>query len=346
MSKGDNASIAGEDDNPKARGGHARAEVLSSDERIEIARNAALARWGADVPQATHEGDFKIGSSTVSAAVLPNGLRLLTQATFLRAIGRSRSPKAGTGVLSTADATPFFLQAETLQPFISEELMMATTPIFFRSGSGKKAVGYDAQLLPKVAEVYLKFRDACLGANKPVPRQYEHIVRACDILVRGLAAVGIVALVDEATGYQEVRDRLALQAILDKFLRKEFAAWAKRFPDDFYREIFRLKGWEWRGMKVNRPQVVAHYTKDVVYSRLAPGILKELEDRNPKNERGNRKAKHHQWLTEEVGHPALAQHLYAVIGLMRLSTNWDEFKNLINRAYPKRKDIAQFELFT
>jgi hypothetical protein len=111
--------------------------------------------------------------------------------------------------------------------------------------------------------------------------------------MRALAHVGIIALVDEATGYQEVRDRLALQEILDKFLLKEFATWAKTFPDEFYKEIFRLHGWQWRGMKVNRPQIVAHYTKDLVYARLAPGILAELEKRNPKDERGYRKAKHH-----------------------------------------------------
>lgn len=98
-------------------------------------------------------------------------------------------------------------------------------------------------------------------------------------------------------------------------------------------------------MRVNRALVVARYTNDVVYSRLAPGILKELQERNPKDTKGNRKAKHHQWLTEEVGHPALAQHLYAVIGLMRLSNTWNEFKGLLDRAYPKRKDASQLSLF-
>jgi P63C domain. len=332
-------------DESRAKGGHARAESLSPEERTGIARRAALARWDAAIPQATHEGTLSIGGTVVAAAVLPNGKRLITQATFLRAIGRSRSPKGGTGVLATADSLPFFLQADTLKNFVSEELMEATTPIFFRTLSGKKGVGYDAQLLPKVADVYLKFRDACLQAGRAIPKQYEHIIRASDALIRGLASVGITALIDEATGYQEVRDRLALQAILDKFLRREFATWAKRFPDEFYREIFRLREWKWQGMKVNRPQVVAHFTKDIVYSRLAPGILKELEERNPKDDSGRRKTKHHQWLTEDVGHPALAQHLYAVIGLMRLSESWDEFKRLIDRAYPKRKDSAQLSLF-
>ncbi|AEI69208.1 hypothetical protein LILAB_36665 [Corallococcus macrosporus] len=273
-------------------------------------------------------------------------MRLLTQATFLRAIGRSRSPKAGTGVLSTAEGLPFFLQAEALNPFITEELAQSTTPIFFREKSGKRSVGYDAKLLPLVAEVYLKLRDACHEEGNPVPRQYEHIVRTCDAVTRGLARVGIVALIDEVTGYQEVRDRQALQAILDQYLQREFAAWAKRFPDDFYKQIFRLRQWEWRGMKVNRPQVVAHYTKDIVYARLAPGILKELEGRNPKDEKGTRKARHHQFLTEDVGHPALAQHLYAVIGLMRLSDSWSQFMTMLNRAYPKRGETLELPLFT
>jgi hypothetical protein len=153
--------------------------------------------------------------------------------------------------------------------------------------------------------------------------------------MRGLAHVGIIALVDEATGYQEIRDRLALQAILDRFLRKELAAWAKRFPDEFYQEIFRLRGWQWRGMKVNRPQVVSHYTKDIVYARLAPGILRELETKNPVTEKGRREARHHQWLTEDVGHPALVQRLYSAIALMRASGSWSEFKRLLDRAYPR-----------
>jgi hypothetical protein len=328
-----------------SKGGRARAESLSPEERREIAREAANARWSAEIPQAEFEGDFNIGDKTLSAAVLPNGKRLLTQATFLRSLGRSRSPKAGTGVLSTVDGTPFFLQAEVLKPFVSNELTMSTTPIFFKTKSGKRMVGYDAELLPMVAEVYLKMRDALNKANKPIPRQYAHIIRVCDILMRGLAHVGIIALVDEATGYQDVRDRLALQEILDKFLLKEFAAWAKRFPDEFYQEIFRLRNWTWRDMKVNRPQVMAHYTNEIVYARLAPGVLAELRRRNPINERGRRVSKHHQWLTQEIGHPALAQHLYGVIGLLRVADSWKGFMGMLNRAYPKHADVRQLLLF-
>ena len=328
-----------------AKGGHKRAEALSPSERTDIARTAAAARWNSGIPHASHEGTFSIGESEIGAAVLPNGQRLLTQATFLRALGRSRSPKAGTGVLSTVDGMPFFLQAEALKPFISEDLAASTTPIFFIDGAGRRAVGYDAQLLPKVANVYLKMRDAHTDADRPIPKTYASIIRACDTLVRGLAEVGIIALVDEATGYQDVRDRRALQAILDQFLRAEQAKLAKRFPDEFYREIFRLNGWTWRGMKVNRPQVVAHYTKDIVYSRITPDLLARLEELNPKDDRGRRPVAHFQWLTDEIGLPALTQHIHASMALMRASSTWKEFKALLDKSLPRKTRLSDLPLF-
>jgi hypothetical protein len=334
------------EDNPKARGGVARAESLSPEERKHIARQAALSRWDANIPAAEYEGEFNIGNLVISAAVLPNSKRLITQTTFLKALGRSPQPRAGTGVLSTLDGLPSFLQAEVLKPFISDELMQSTTPIFYRTKTGSRAVGYDAELLPSVAEVYLQFRDKSLEEKGELPRRYKDIIAACDMLIRGLAHIGIVALVDEATGYQEVRDRQALQAILDKFLEKEFAAWAKRFPDEFYKEMFRLRGWDWKSLKGRRPQLVGVLTNNIVYQRLLPGLLKELKERNPKDEQGKRRAKHHQWLTVDVGHPALAQHLHAVTALMRASATWDSFQAILNRAFPKRsaKDL-QHSLF-
>jgi hypothetical protein len=290
--------------------------------------------------KAIKSGDLKIGERVIPCAVVPSEpgkppKRVLSQAGFLRAIGRARSPKAGAGILSTADELPFFLQAEVFKPFITEDLRESTKPILYQVKS-TNLYGYDAELLPQVCEVYLNLRDKWLRKHEEIPARYERSIAACDMLMRGLAHIGIIALVDEATGYQDIRDRLALQDILDKFLQKEFAAWAKRFPDEFYREMFRLRGWTWRGMRVNRPSVVGRYTNDLVYDRLAPGILEELQRRNPRDEKGNRPVKHHQWLTEDVGHPALAQHLYATIGFMKASTSWDQFYRLMQRAFPKK----------
>lgn len=320
----------------KARGAQARADKLSPGRRQEIARKAALTRWDGSIPKATHVGNLKIGPIDLPCAVLEDGRRVLTQEGFLKAIGRAAKAKGGQGVRTAVDGMPPFLVANNLKPFIHTDLLDSTKAIAFRGVKGGQTFGYPAELLPRICQVYLDARD-----KKVLLAGQEHIARQCDVLIRGLAQVGIVGLIDEATGYQEVRDRLALQAILDKYLLKEFAAWAKRFPDEFYREMFRLK--DWQGTWKKRPNVVGSYTNDLVYDRLAPGILEELQDRNPKDNRGYRKTKHHQWLTEDIGHPALTQHLHAILGLMRASNNWGEFYRMIERAFPKKKQ--EIEIF-
>lgn len=330
-----------EKDPKKVAAGKARANSMTKAQRQSVAKLAAEARWSANLPLADFEGSFDIGGTEISAAVLRDETRIITQATFLRALGRSRSPKAGTGVLSTVDQLPFFLQADNLKPFITSELIESTKPVFYRTKKGGKGVGYNARSLKRVAEVYLQFRDATLRSTGKIPERYERMITAADTLIRGLAEIGIVALVDEATGFQEVRQRHALQDILDAFLLKELAAWAKRFPDDFYKEIYRLRGWEWRGRKFNPPQAVAGYTTDFVYERIAPGIRDELENRMPKDSTGKKTGRLHQLLTEDIGHPALAQHLHAVITLMKASKNWNQFKLMMDTALPKRGSTFQ-----
>jgi hypothetical protein len=325
-------------DETKVRGGLARAEALPPEQRREIARKAAEARWSADLPHAMYEGDFRLGAKKIVCAVLEDETRIITQATFLRVLGRSRSPKAGTGVLSTVDELPFFLQAENIKALVDNDLIKSTRPIFYRTKSGGRGVGYNALTLKRVAEVYLRFRDECLAKHGNVPGRYQRMVAAADLVIRGSAEVGIVALVDEATGYQDVRQRYALQEVLDAFLRKELAAWAKRFPDEFYKQIYRLRGWEWKGRRTNPPQVVAHYTNDFVYERLLPGVREELERRMPRDDSGRKKGKLHQLFTDDVGHPALAQHLHAVTTLMRASRSWAQFKSMLNQALPRRGD--------
>jgi len=255
---------------------------------------------------------------------------------MVSALGMARGGSSRGG----GDRLAQFVAQKTLEPFINKNLIEVTeNPIKFRTTRGQLAYGYEATILADICDAILDARKS--GA---LSKQQDHIATKAEILVRGFARVGIIALVDEATGYQEIRDRLALQAILDKYLRKELAAWAKRFPDEFYQQIFRLKGWQWQGMKINRPSVVGKYTNDIVYERLAPGVLKELQERNPKDESGQRKAKHHQWFTEDIGHPALAQHLHATIALMRASATWDHFHRLLQRALPKKNETIPLGL--
>lgn len=325
-------------DERKAIGGRARAAALSPEQKTAIAKKAAEARWNSDLPKATHEGSMHIGDIEIACAVLEDGRRLITQSGFMRALGRARQAK-GRDHYDGDVNLPAFLTAKNLKRFITKELEVTSSQVEFKPHKGARAFGYPAELLPNVCGVFLDADEA--GA---LTSMQKHVAARARVLIRGLAHVGVTALVDEATGYQEVRDRYALQAILDQYLKKELAAWAKRFPDDFYKEMFRLKGWPMNPLQVKRPGVVGKYTNNIVYERLAPGILEELEKRNPKNDQGNRKGKHHQLLTEEIGHPALSQHLYAVIGAMRAHTNWDDFLRFINRAYPRKNSNLELPL--
>ncbi len=322
----------------------ARADSMTPERRSEIAKKAADARWTSDLPVADFEGDFSIAGTIVSAAVLRDQRRVITQSSFLRALGRSRSPKAGTGVLSTVDELPFFLQAQALKPFITNDLYVSTKPVLYRTKSGGKGIGYDATLIRHVADVYLRFRDASLHENSKMPARYLKMIAAADSIKSALADVGILGLVDEATGFQDVRNRLALQEVFDAVLRKELAAWAKRFPDEFYKQIFRLRDWTWKGRHINPPQVVAHYTNDFIYARLAPGLRKELENRMPKTETGAKKGRLHQLFSDDIGHPLLAQHVHMVTMFMKAAGSWDEFVTNLNKVAPKHGDNYELPL--
>ncbi len=152
--------------------------------------------------------------------------------------------------------------------------------------------------------------------------------------MRGLAHVGVIALVDEATGYQEKRARDALHKILDEFIATELRDWTKTFPDEFYKYMFKLWGWEHISFSTQRPAYVGKLTNDFVYERLAPGVLEELQRINPPR-RGRRQHHHHRWLTEDVGHPKLREHIAAVMAIMRLSLDKKKFIANLNRAFPK-----------
>lgn len=284
--------------------------------------------------RATHQGEIAIIGTglKIPCAVLEDGTRVLRERSVARAIGRKgggahwQRKKAQNGAL-----LPEYVSVKNLEPFIDKETKESLlNPITYRAISGNVAQGINATLLPKICDIWLKAREK--GA---LSKSQLITATKAEILVRGFAHIGIIALVDEATGYQEVRDRLALQQILEKYIAKELQPWVKRFPDDFYKEMFRLKGWQYSPLSVRRPSLVGRLTNDLVYARLAPGILGELRRQTPRDEKGRLKQHLHRRLTSDIGHPKLAEHLAGVVALMRASTGWNNFHRLIQRSFPK-----------
>ena len=232
---------------------------------------------------------------------------------------------------------PLFIAPRQLKPFIDKDLLDGPlTPIDYQDGD-RIVRGYDASVLVEVCNIWLRAREA-----KKLQTQQLAKAQKAEILTRALAKTGIAALVDEATGYQNVRPQNALQEYLAHIIRKELAAWVKKFPDEFYENIYKLKGWRWPGMSKNRYSVVGHYTNNLVFDRIASGLLKELQAKTPKNEKGYRPNRMHQWLTEDVGDPMLAQHLHSIVMLQRLAIanghGWSRFLHAVDQVLPRRGD--------
>lgn len=314
------------------RGGEQRAANLTADERSDIARRAAAARWGQSVAAATHIGALRIADREIMCAVLEDGTRVVSQATLLTALGRSRRAKHAAGGA--------VLFASNLQPFVSPELDASLREsIAFTLPTGGKAVGYKADLLPNVCEVYLDANNAGKLLKSQEPAAY-----AAEILLRGLARVGVTALVDEATGYQEVRARDELQRILDAYIQAELRPWVRTFPNEFFREIYRLQGWEYKPGTSQRTPYVGKLVNKYVYEQLPPGVLDDLRRVNPKNANGNRPRKFHQHLTADTGSPHLDRQISTVTTLMRISDNKQQFETLFERAFPPVSPRLPFSL--
>ena len=337
-----------DEETPKGQaGGEARSRALSDERKKEIASNAAKAMWEKrrkeaeerkmakfsepqppelPIPNTKRSGEMMLGNYVFPCFVLDGDLRVISQRAFLELLGfKGRGDSTGHRLLA-------FLDHPQLNSLNFKEVRLAIQqPIKFLHPNKFIAYGYTGETLVDYCRAILKARQLRVFDGEVFQRYAE----AAEAFVSSVAKVGIIALIDEATGHQDTRPRDELQKHLDKFLKKEFAAWAKRFPDEFYEEIYRLKGWEWRGMKVNRYQIVGTYTNDLIYSRLTPGLLQELELLNPANEHGLRHHRHQQHLTPDIGHPALQQHLHAVVSFMKANTSWPVFLRMVDRVFPK-----------
>lgn len=324
-----------------AKGGEARAKALSPEERSRIAREAVEKRWRnagklTEIAKATHgsrDSPLRIGEIEIPCYVLSDGRRVLVQKSLVSALGMTPGGSSHGG-----DRMAKFVGQERLKPYISDHLKPGTLlPIEFVTTEGIRGIGYEATLLADICDAILEARK-----HGALTARQQHIAERCEILVRGFARVGIIALVDEATGYQADRARDALAKILEAFVTKELRRWVKTFPADFYKEMFRLRGIPYDGSP-KKPQYIGHLTNDLIYARLAPGVLEELKRIAPKNDKGKRKGKLFQNLTETVGNPRLLEHLAAVTTLMRVSGTWEQFMQLIDRGLPRQVALPLFD---
>lgn len=332
----------------KAKGGAARALALSPERRKEIAVKAAAAkRELALLPRATHGSEdhpLTIGGIKIPCYVLEDGRRILTRQGLQVGIGMSASGaiKAGehrlalfaTGLSERAGMAENSALAERCTDLATR----LAKPIRFRSPHGSQAwIGYEATILADLCDAILAAR-----AGGYLTHLQEHIAAQAEVLVRGFARVGIIALVDEATGFQKDRAKDALAQILEAFVAKELQPYVRTFPTDYYEQLFRLRGLKYPPSNPSfRPQYFGVLTNDIVYERLAPGLLEELKRQQAKDEK---KAHLHRRLTQEIGHPKLREHLASVVTAMKLSTDYSDFIAKMNLLHPRFGETVPMDL--
>ena len=277
--------------------------------------------------RATHEGTLKIGEVELDVAVLENGQRIITHSGVFRALGRT--PRGNARLIGI----PAFMDANNLQPFMDSDLKGVIKKVEYLDKKLRSTQGFDANILPLVSDLYLRAREAGAINTKA---QLDTAQKA-EMLVRTLAKVAIIALIDEVTGYQEIREKDALQVFLQKFLEEEKGKWVKTFPDDFFESLFKMKGLTWTlANKGKKPQYIGHYINNYVYSRLAPQVLAELKKLNPKDEKGNKKGTYTQYINIDYGHPKLKEHLSILTAFAKATGyNWNNWNRMVERALPK-----------
>lgn len=327
------------DETKQSKGGKARAGNLSREERSAIAAEGGRARAlaASKLPHVAYPGVLDMGGTPIPCAVLSDGQRVLSESGIAQAIlgGRSGASKRAKKAAQDSGAPiPIFIAPDRLKPFIDQALLDGPLrPIQYLEGR-RVVVGYDARILRAVCEIWLRAREA--GALQK--QQLDKAQRA-EQLMRALADLGLIGLVDEATGYQKVRARDELQKILAAYISPELLPWTKRFPDAFYEELHRIRGWKYNAGSNARTAYIGKLTKALIYDPLPPGVIHELERKNPYDPtKRRRKHLHHQLLTKDVGHPHLEKQIVSVTTLLSVSDDWKEFTRLFAKKFPPGPD--------
>jgi hypothetical protein len=323
-------------------GGKARAKSLSRAERSESARRAVEARWAKtkpSLPCVTHGSEdhpLKVFDIEIQCYVLEGGIRVITNRGLKRALGMAMSG----GAHRLGDLLNRFGSKGIDVKDLAARMKQ---PIEFRPiRGGRSAFGYEATTLADICDAVLAARAGKVLTTKFDMKLAEH----CEILVRGFARVGIIALIDEVTGYQRDRQRDELATILEAFVAKEIQSWLKTFDLEFYELICELRGEPLERAR-KRPAYFGGLTNNLIYARLAPGVLQKLQEVNPVTETGRRKHTHHQHLTPEFGHPKLKEHVSGITSAMRfakqLGIKWTQFLATIDKTHPKYRPMPLFD---
>ena len=278
------------------------------------------------------ESELILGETTVTCSVLEDGRRIIKDTSLFKALKRTRKgevriegypPILGSKILVDILEELYPDEIEIIQPFEVAQF------------NGTTGLWYDANSIPMICDLYMEAEHR----NLIKPGQ-QHVLDQAKVLLRSLAKVGITALIDEATNYQESRGKDELQILLSKFIADKLQPYSKQFPKEYFEELFRLYGLPYDPTTTRRPRWFAQFNIKYVYEMLPPQVWEKIEEINPtvlntNTNRKDRKNHIHRNLTED-GLKWLQHHLSSLIPIMTISKDIDDFNSNFERAFARK----------
>lgn len=271
-------------------------------------------------------GPLPIGSVDLQCAVLDDETRILSATSIFTAFKKRRQGMNDRLEIDGIKLPPF-IAANNLKPYINQDVIGRIKLIEYRDGTAIKT-GYDASLLVDICKMYLSARRDGVLTSKQLPQAAQ-----AEILLEAFANVGVAAVIDEATGYQKVRTNDALRLLLSRYIAEGLQKWLYTFPDTFFAQLDKLYGNETTSRK--RPQYYGKFINKYVYDPIENGYVKSQLDKLNIKEDGGRRARFHQWLSNE-GRDVLIRQIGRVEARMEMHEDIYSFK----AAEAKQKTIS------
>ena len=289
----------------------ARLLVLAREHGVELTASdfvkvPEVVRLPSKLPVAEWSGDLEIGDGNLPCYVLDDGRRVISRTGATNVL----AGKKGGGQLEK------YIAAEALREYMPD---LVSTMIEFSIPEvvNKTVRGLTAETFLDVCRGYVR----AIADDKLKTVSQIQMAHKASAFVAACAAVGLVALIDEATGYQYDRAEDALRVKLKAYIGEEMRKWEKTFPDDLWKEFGRLTNWQ--GPVTKRPKYWGKLVNELVYDYLDPDVSKWLRENAPKPVKGQN---YHQWLTDQYGLRKLVEHIWMLIGMAQACKTMEELR--------------------
>jgi hypothetical protein len=273
-------------------------------------------------PRAAWWGELILGDEAASCFVLDDGRRVISRTGATDVL----TGKKGGGNLES------YIQVESLAAYLPPDLDNQWIDFEIPEVTNKQARGMLAETFLDLCTAYVRARD-----NEKLTTRQEEIARKAGMVLAACAKVGLIALIDEATGYQYERAQDALQMKLRLYLEDEMRQWEKTFPDELWQQFARLTRWQ---SVTKRPKWWGKLVMELVYGYLDHDVADWLKKNAPEPRHGRN---YHQWLSSQYGLKKLVEHLWKLIGMAQACDSMQELRERMAETYGRTP--YQFTLF-